>query len=109
MKDLLIKMAALERVELTDDTPEELHANIVFGRLKAYVILPGVDMEQERKKLQEELEYAQGFVRSIEAKLSNEKFVNNAPAAVVDRERKKLEDGKGRVAMLEESLAQIGR
>lgn len=108
MRELLIKMAALDQVALTEDTPEELHASIVLGRLKAYVILPGVDVEQERAKLREELEYAQGFVRSIEAKLSNEKFVNNAPAAVVERERKKLEDGKGRVAMLEESLAQLG-
>src|SRR5690625_7450965 len=51
---------------------------------------------------------SQGFVKSIEGKLSNEKFVANAPEAVVERERKKLADGKGRVAMLEESLAKLG-
>lgn len=108
LRNLLVKMGSLERVSLTEKAPEELHASIVIGRIKAYVLLPGVDVEEERKKLQEELDYALGFVRSVEAKLSNERFVNNAPAAVVDKERKKLEDGRGRVAMLEESLARLG-
>lgn len=108
MKELLVKMAALEEMVISSDTPDSMHASIVFGRIKAYLVLPGVDVEEEKKKLQEELKYAQGFVKSIEAKLSNEKFVANAPEAVVERERKKLADGKGRVAMLEESLARLG-
>lgn len=107
IKEILVKMASLDSVTLTDQAPEGLHASIVQGRIKAYVMLPGVDVEQERKKLQEELDYARGFVKQIQSKLSNERFVQNAPPAIVDKERKKLEDGKGRVAMLEESLSQL--
>lgn len=107
IKEILTKMAALESIQLTKEAPEELHASIVQGRIKAYVMLPGVDVEEERSKLEEELEYARGFVKQIESKLSNERFVQNAPPAIVDKERKKLEDGKGRVAMLMESLEQL--
>lgn len=107
MKEILIKMASLESIGLTTDAPEELHASLVQGRIKTYVLLPDVDVEEERAKLEKELEYARGFVKQIESKLSNERFVQNAPEAIVDNERKKLEDGKGRVTMLEESLKQL--
>lgn len=107
MKEILIKMAALGKVEQTTEAPKDLHASIVQGRIKAYLMLPGVDVEEERQKLEEELDYARGFVKKIESKLANERFVQNAPEAIVAKERKKLEDGKGRVAMLEESLEQL--
>ncbi len=107
MKEILIKMAALDQVGLMEDAPDDLHATLVQGRIKAFLLLPGVNVEEERKKLEEELQYARGFVKMIESKLSNERFVQNAPEAIVDKERKKLEDGKGRVAMLEESLKKL--
>src|SRR5690606_6288176 len=107
IRDILIKMAALENISITKEAPKALHASIVQGRIKAFVLLPDVDVEQERKKLMEELEYARGFVKQIESKLDNEKFVQNAPPAIVDKERKKLEDGTKRVEMLTESLNRL--
>lgn len=107
MSAILKKMASLDVVKLADDAPEELHASIVKGRIKAFLVLPGVDVEEERQKLTEELDYARGFVKKIESKLANRGFVNNAPEAIVEKERKKLEDGKGRVIMLEESIKQL--
>ncbi|HFB99901.1 MAG TPA: hypothetical protein ENJ53_03760, partial [Phaeodactylibacter sp.] len=59
-------------------------------------------------KVLKELDYTKGFVTSIEKKLSNERFVQNAPAAVVDKERKKLADGLARIKILEETLAKLG-
>ena len=59
-------------------------------------------------KFKAELEYQQGFIRSIEAKLSNERFVSSAPAQVVENERKKHADGMARIAILEESIAKLG-
>jgi valyl-tRNA synthetase len=102
-------MAALDTIELSEEAPEDLHATLVKGRIKAYLVLPGVNVEDERTKLLEELKYARGFVEQIKSKLSNERFVQNAPDAIVDKERKKLEDGEGRVKMLEESLEQLGK
>lgn len=108
LKEILVKMAALDSVELSDDVPAVLHATIVQGRIKAYLVLPGVNVDEERTKLLEELKYERSFVKSIESKLSNERFIQNAPDAIVEKERKKLEDGKGRVKMLEESLERLG-
>jgi valyl-tRNA synthetase len=66
-----------------------------------------VDVEAERSKMQEELTYTQGFLKSVEAKLNNEKFANNAPAAVLEGERKKQADALGKIKMLEEKLASL--
>lgn len=63
-----------------------------------------VDVEAEKKRITEELEYTRGFLKSVDAKLSNERFVNNAPAQVLDMERKKQADALTKIALLEEKL-----
>jgi valyl-tRNA synthetase len=64
-----------------------------------------VNAEAEKKKITEELDYTRGFLKSVETKLSNERFVNNAPAQVLDMERKKHADALTKIALLEEKLA----
>ncbi len=66
-----------------------------------------IDIEQERKKLRDELEYQKGFLASVQKKLSNEKFVSGAPEIVVAAEKKKLSDAEEKVKMLESSLARL--
>lgn len=63
-----------------------------------------IDTEAERAKLAKEIDYLKGFKASIEKKLSNERFVAKAPAAVVEGERKKLADAEAKIARLTESL-----
>lgn len=63
-----------------------------------------IDTEAERAKLAKEIDYLRGFRASIEKKLSNERFVAKAPAAVVEGERKKLADAEAKIARLTESL-----
>ena len=63
-----------------------------------------VDQEEERKKLTQELTYAKGFLKSVEKKLANERFVSNAPEKVIELERKKAADAKEKIALLEKSL-----
>ena len=63
-----------------------------------------IDTEAERAKLVKEIDYLKGFKASIEKKLSNERFVAKAPAAVVEGERKKLADAEAKIARLTESL-----
>ena len=62
------------------------------------------DAAAEREKLLKELDYAKGFLSSIEKKLSNEKFVSNAPAQVLETENKKKDDALRKIAILEETL-----
>ena len=61
----------------------------------------------EIKKMSEELTYTRGFLRSVQKKLSNERFVKNAPEIVISKERKKEADALAQIAMLEESLGRI--
>ena len=105
--DMIKKMAFLESFELTDTEPE--NAVDFLARTDKYflVINKAIDVEGELKKLQEELEYAQGFVKILEKKLSNERFVNNAPEQVVANERKKLADNLEKIRLIEESLNRL--
>ncbi|WP_372973640.1 valine--tRNA ligase [Muriicola sp.] len=66
-----------------------------------------VDLEAEILKIREELSYTRGFLNSVEKKLSNERFVNNAPEAVVALERKKASDAREKIETLEKSLASL--
>ena len=107
-RETLVKMANLESLDVTSDEPDNT-LPLMAGTEKIYVHYHAeVDVEAERAKLQDELNYARGFVQSIAKKLGNERFVNNAPAAVVDKERKKLADGEAKVKALEESLVRLG-
>ena len=64
-------------------------------------------LEAEREKLAKEIEYQRGFLDSVRRKLSNEKFVSGAPAAVVDAEKKKEADALAKIAALEGQLAAL--
>ncbi|MGB0896475.1 MAG: valine--tRNA ligase [Flavobacteriaceae bacterium] len=67
-----------------------------------------IDVEAELKKLTEELTYIEGFLKSVQKKLSNERFVNNAPEAVIASERKKEADALAKIETLKESLNALG-
>ncbi len=64
-----------------------------------------LDVAAEIKKIQEELTYTKGFLKSVQKKLSNERFVNNAPEQVIAIERKKQADAEAKIETLEKSLA----
>ncbi|WP_299611049.1 valine--tRNA ligase [uncultured Aquimarina sp.] len=64
-----------------------------------------VNVEEEVKKLTEELSYTEGFLKSVQKKLQNERFVNNAPEKVIANERKKQADAEAKIATLKASLS----
>lgn len=66
-----------------------------------------IDVEAEIAKIQEELKYTKGFLTSVQKKLSNERFVNNAPEQVIAVERKKQADAEAKIETLEKSLASL--
>ncbi len=66
-----------------------------------------IDIEAEVQKIQEELQYTEGFLKSVQKKLANERFVNNAPEQVVSLERKKESDAKAKIETLRASLANL--
>lgn len=66
-----------------------------------------INVEEELKKLEADLKYQEGFLQSVLKKLSNEKFVNNAPAKVIEMERKKQADAEAKIATLKESISAL--
>ena len=66
-----------------------------------------IDIEKERANLTAEIIYTQGFLASVEVKLSNEKFVNSAPVKVIEMEQKKKADALAKLKVLEESLRNL--
>ena len=108
LQEMLVKLAALGDLAFTEEEPANAKS-FISGTDKFYIVLnQEIDAEAECAKLKQDLEYQLGFTRSIEAKLSNERFVSGAPAQVVDNERKKLADGLTRIQILRESLAKLG-
>ena len=104
---VLSKMGGLEAIT---EVSAAIEGAMSF-RVKAneYFIPIGgaVNVEEELKKLQEELTYTQGFLASVRKKLSNKKFVNSAPAQVVDNERKKEADALAKIETLEKAIKAI--
>jgi valyl-tRNA synthetase len=66
-----------------------------------------IDVEAEREKLIKELEYNRGFLASVQKKLSNERFVNNAPEKVIANEKKKEADALAKIEVLEQSIRSL--
>ena len=68
-----------------------------------------IDIEAELKRLNDELKYLEGFLKSVAAKLSNEKFVANAKPEIVENERKKQVDAESKIKTIKESIANLNK
>jgi valyl-tRNA synthetase len=104
---VISKMGNLSVFEYVSDKMQQANSFIVEG--VEYFIPFGdtVDVESEIKKMEEELGYTKGFLKSVQGKLSNERFVAGAPAQVLDLERKKEADALGKIQLLEEKLVSL--
>ncbi|MBQ5879477.1 MAG: valine--tRNA ligase [Alistipes sp.] len=104
---VIIKMANLDKIEPTTEKDAAAAAFIV-KTTQYFVPLAGmIDTEAERAKLEQDLAYYEGFLKSVMAKLSNERFVQNAPEKVVANERAKQADAEAKIAAIKEQLAAL--
>ena len=101
---IIIKLAGLEKIEAVTEKDATAAAFMVGTAEFAVPVAGSIDVEAEIKKLEADLEYTRGFLASVEKKLSNERFVANAPAAVVEGERKKKADAESKIATMEQAL-----
>ena len=104
---MIVKLANLTGVETVAEK-DPAAAVFMVGTTEYNVpLLDSIDVEAELAKLNKELEYLLGFKKSVEKKLGNERFVANAPAAVVEGERKKLADADAKIANIQASIAAL--
>ena len=110
-KEWDVVIAKLNNVSSVSYVEEAVEGALTF-RVKSneyFIPISGsVDIEAEIKKIQEELNYTRGFLQSVQKKLSNERFVSNAPEQVIAGERKKQADAEAKIETLEKSLASLG-
>ena len=104
---ILTKMTNLATIETIEEKDPAAASFRVHATEYAIPLSNAIDVEAELKKLEAELKYAQGFLKTVMGKLGNERFVQNAPEAVVAMERKKKADAEEKIKSLEESIAAL--
>lgn len=101
---MVTKLANVSEISKVDEKVANSAAFIVNDE---YFVPLGdlIDTEAELEKLQKELDYARGFIKSVDQKLSNERFVNNAPEKIVANEKQKRADAEAKIKAIEEQMA----
>ncbi len=104
---VISKLGNIKHLEYVDKAPEgaqsfRIKSNEYFVPLKG-----SINIQEELDKLKEELNYTEGFLKSVSKKLSNERFVANAPEQVVINERKKMTDAEAKIKTLKSSILSL--
>jgi valyl-tRNA synthetase len=107
VESIIKKLANLSAVANVSEKDATAAAFMVGTTEYAVPLGNNINVEEELKKLEADLKYQEGFLQSVLKKLSNEKFVNNAPAKVIEMERKKQADAEAKIATLKESIAAL--
>jgi valyl-tRNA synthetase len=102
-----MKMANLESIATVSE--KDFTASTFMVGTVEYAVPLGslIDVDAEIQKMEAQLKHLEGFLMGVQKKLSNERFVANAPEAVVALERKKQSDAEEKIASLKESLAAL--
>lgn len=105
--EVLLKMTQAEKIELTETKISNAFAFMVRAAEFFVETQQKIDVEEERKKIIDELSYTRGFLDTVMKKLNNDRFVANAPAQVVELEQKKRRDAEAKIAALEARLKEL--
>lgn len=106
-KNSIMKMANLSSLEFVTEVPERSIAFLAH-QFECYIpFSENVNADDEKKRLSEELNYNLGFLKSVQSKLANEKFVSNAKPEVVAVERKKMNDAEAKIKALQQQLENL--
>ncbi|MGV8878194.1 MAG: valine--tRNA ligase [Sphingobacteriaceae bacterium] len=104
---IIRKLANIEQIEIITDKIAGAAA-FMIGKDEFFITLQdNVDAGAERERLEKELDYLKGFLESVNAKLSNERFVQNAKAEVVENELRKKADAQTKIRIIEENLSAL--
>nr|WP_299422236.1 valine--tRNA ligase [uncultured Emticicia sp.] len=107
LSGLIKKMANISDIQYVSDKADGM-SFVIKGDELTIDLGKNLDIEEEKVALQKDLDYIIGFKKSTEAKLSNERFVQNAKPEIIEKERQKLADAETKIKALEEALAKLG-
>ena len=104
---IIAKLSNLSQIDRVTEKDANSATFLVGTTEYAVPLGNNIDVEAELKKLEADLQYMQGFLRTVMGKLNNERFVNNAPEKVVALERKKKADAESKIKSIEERIAEL--
>ena len=105
--DTIKRLARLSEISFADAAPEGAMQLLVRGEVVALPLKGVIDLAAERARLEKELGKADADIKRVDAKLSNEKFVANAPEEVIDEQREKREEAESRKTKILEALERL--
>lgn len=105
--EIILKAANIDKINfVTEKTPNSI--SFISKNVEYYIPLEGfINAQEELQKLNEELEYSRGFLINVMKKLDNQKFVQNAPAQVLEKENQKKTDALNKIKAIEEQIANL--
>jgi valyl-tRNA synthetase len=104
---VVLKLCNLSEINTTKEKVEN-SVSFLIGQDEYFIPFgSSIDMDAERERLQQELEYNKGFLVSVQKKLSNDRFVQNAKPEVVEMEKKKQSDAEAKIKSIQERLASL--
>jgi valyl-tRNA synthetase len=103
----IIQLCNIDSLEYTTESVDNAFSFVVKNNEYFIPFSENIDVEGEIKKIKEELEYTRGFLNSVSKKLANKRFVDNAPAKVVEMEYSKRDDAASKIRILEEKLKSL--
>jgi valyl-tRNA synthetase len=104
---LILKLGNLESIEYIRYNEGQAAGFIVKSTEYFIPLNENIDVEAELLKIEDEIKYVRGFLNSVMKKLSNERFVSNAPGKVVEMEQKKKRDAESKIAVLETRIKEL--
>ena len=109
IESILSKQVNAQSIDfVTESVPDTI--TVVIGATKFFIETENIlDASSQKEQLLKDLEYQKGFLSSVDKKLSNERFVQNAKPEVVELERRKKADAEQKIKALEESLASLSK
>ncbi len=102
---IIKKLGGISEIKYVKEKIENAQSFLV-GTEEFYVPVT-INKEEESARLLKELEYNKGFLKSVQAKLENKSFIDNAPSQLIEKEKKKMQDAKQKIKILEGNLSKL--
>ncbi len=106
--EIIKKIAIIDELEESTKENFDIVTSFVIKKFEFFIPLKeGFDKVEEINKLRKELDYNKGFLESVENKLNNKNFLNNAPRNIIEKEKQKIKDTKQKIDSINKSIAEL--
>ena len=105
--DVIVRLANLDKYDSSSAKIDNA-SSFLIGNQEFYIpFSAGINIAEEKERLMKELDYNKGFLKSVQAKLANERFVSNAKPEILENEKKKQADAEAKIRSIEEMLGSL--